>query len=181
MAHAISNENYEVFEMHFVGLWNPLSRLSLKISWVPREKFPESSRAEDCSLPSFLVWEVLDDWLIESAAAAAMPLQDQLQWDSSAAAAGGGCVAETMELVVSWSTDETCSAAALRDAVGSAAAGPSAPPPSFFDPHNCAIHANMEAIRLLAAVPCRSSPTSNISSPLNTQPSRWKCLREDLL
>jgi hypothetical protein len=135
-------------------------------------------------LPCFLVWEVLDDdWLIESAAAAAMPLQDQLQWDSSAAGAGagGGCVAETMELVVSWSTDETCSAAALRDAVGSAAAGLSAPPPSFFDPHNCAIHANTEAIRLLAAVPCRSSPTSNISSPLNTQPGRSKCLREDLL
>ncbi len=148
--------------------------------WVPREKFPEFSRAEDCSLPWLSGVEVLDDWLIESAAAAAMPLQDQLQWDSSAAA-GGGCVAETMELVVSWSTDETCSAAALRDAVGSTAAGLSAPPPSFFDPHTCAIHANMEAIRLLAAVPCRSSPTINISSPLNTQPGRSKCLREDLL
>jgi hypothetical protein len=39
----------------------------------------------------------------------------------------------------------------------------------------------MEAIRLLAAVPCRSSPTITISSPLNTQPGRSKCLREDLL
>jgi hypothetical protein len=39
----------------------------------------------------------------------------------------------------------------------------------------------MEAIRLLAAVPCRSSPTINISSPLNTQPGSSKCLREDLL
>lgn len=97
-----------------------------------------------------------------------MPLQDQLQWDSSAAAAaaGGGCVAETMELVVSWSTDETCSAAALRDAVGSAAAGLSAPPPaSFFDPHTCAIHANMEAIRLLAAVPCRSKSHHQYQQP----------------
>ncbi len=65
VAHAISNENYEVFEMNFAGLWNPLSDCLWKFLNPKGKNFQSLLEQKIAACPAFWcgsTWWVID-WI----------------------------------------------------------------------------------------------------------------------